>query len=704
MCNLNINGLVNLVLVATAVFSVTSCGSNQEQDSTQPITDNNWTFADDTASGIEDGNQRRPGDVNQNPKDTLTADTTIVDSSQDSTSACTTPCSTNEQCALNDDQQAPCANARCEAGCCVVDVDDQASLCDDADPCTNNDQCNAQGACIGAAIVCDDSLDCTTDTCQAGACVFTPTNEFVCVIDGLCYAGGDLSPSQTCQVCEPKSSQTSWSFAPGCCKSNADCPSKGPCDQPACDASTGTCKSNLAPGCCTQQGDCDDGDVCTDDTCDVATNSCSYAPKDCTDGLPCVTGSCISGACKKDVKPGFCVLDGLCVADGSAKQGEPCKICSSTTETNAWTIEVGETCDDGSQCTSGDVCDAAGACKGTPVQGCCSSDKDCATLNDACTTATCELATGNCVKTTLPGCCLSGPCCDLTQNLAKSKGTQCGATKAATQYQCNGLKVEEREVYDGCDGLLADKCSSDPANQFVGTWKFVKSCTDKQICKEKGSGIEPECVKKPPTGTCVNACGGPAADGTCTCGPSCVTLGTCCTDYSQTCACTQGECCDVTKKFLKPGGVKCSTKTEYQCSGQIIQKRSLESTCTGTSPTCSGGKLGPWSNVQTCSATTTCTVAANKASASCKPKTVGGSCVGKCGGQSTGCWCDSQCATFGDCCGDYQAVCAGGGGCGANPASTCKSKCGGQGTGGCYCDAACAGLGDCCKDKTLCCG
>ncbi len=34
------------------------------------------------------------------------------------------------------------------------------------------------------------------------------------------------------------------------------------------------------------------------------------------------------------------------------------------------------------------------------------------------------------------------------------------------------------------------------------------------------------------------------------------------------------------------------------------------------------------------------------------------SCDGKCGGQaSSGCWCDDQCSTYGDCCSDYQSVC-----------------------------------------------
>src|SRR5690606_31510190 len=40
----------------------------------------------------------------------------------------------------------------------------------------------------------------------------------------------------------------------------------------------------------------------------------------------------------------------------------------------------------------------------------------------------------------------------------------------------------------------------------------------------------------------------------------------------------------------------------------------------------------------------------------------GASCVGKCGGASNGCYCDSLCTQYGDCCPDYEPVCNGGGG------------------------------------------
>lgn len=38
---------------------------------------------------------------------------------------------------------------------------------------------------------------------------------------------------------------------------------------------------------------------------------------------------------------------------------------------------------------------------------------------------------------------------------------------------------------------------------------------------------------------------------------------------------------------------------------------------------------------------------------------VSGSCEGACGGQGAGtCWCDDQCIDYGDCCGDYETICA----------------------------------------------
>ncbi len=76
-------------------------------------------------------------------------------------------------------------------------------------------------------------------------------------------------------------------------------------------------------------------------------------------------------------------------------------------------------------------------------------------------------------------------------------------------------------------------------------------------------------------------------------------------------------------------------------------------------------------------------------------------CEQSCGEQSpSGCWCDSQCAQFGDCCDDYAAECLAP----PEPAGDCEGSCGSQSAAGCWCDAQCAQFGDCCDDYTASCG
>ena len=77
----------------------------------------------------------------------------------------------------------------------------------------------------------------------------------------------------------------------------------------------------------------------------------------------------------------------------------------------------------------------------------------------------------------------------------------------------------------------------------------------------------------------------------------------------------------------------------------------------------------------------------------------GDSCEGRCGQYDPAqtCQCDDACTQFGDCCGDFEQICSGGGP--ADPNSCVDNNaCGGQAPGGCYCDALCPQYGDCCAD------
>jgi len=57
--------------------------------------------------------------------------------------------------------------------------------CADSDPCTI-DTCNANGACVHTAKVCNDNSVCTTDVCVNGACVFTDMTVSMCEDNNEC--------------------------------------------------------------------------------------------------------------------------------------------------------------------------------------------------------------------------------------------------------------------------------------------------------------------------------------------------------------------------------------------------------------------------------------------------------------------------------------------------------------------------------------
>ncbi|MCK5800589.1 MAG: C40 family peptidase [Deltaproteobacteria bacterium] len=91
------------------------------------------------------------------------------------------------------------------------------------------------------------------------------------------------------------------------------------------------------------------------------------------------------------------------------------------------------------------------------------------------------------------------------------------------------------------------------------------------------------------------------------------------------------------------------------------------------------------------------------------------SCVNHCGQRAPGgCYCDIECSQHGDCCTNMQSTC------GTAPQTpntpqapntpapnatdSCQGHCGQQAQSGCYCDGQCAQFGDCCADSQSACG
>ncbi len=173
---------------------------------------------------------------------------------------------------------------------CTDDTCDETSDCqftpndgnctDDALYCTGDEYCDAATGCSSTGDPCaptqlcdegidqcvdcqgngdcNDGVDCTDDTCDAGSCVYTP-NDGNCSDDGL-YCTGD-------EYCDAATG----------CSSTGD-----PCPPQVCDEGSGACVD------CLVAGDCDDGVDCTDDSC--VANACANTPNDVNcpdDGIYC---------------------------------------------------------------------------------------------------------------------------------------------------------------------------------------------------------------------------------------------------------------------------------------------------------------------------------------------------------------------------------------------------------------------------------
>ncbi len=176
----------------------------------------------------------------------------------------------------------------------------------------------------------------------------------------------------------------------------ADAPGPSPAAKSDAGADSGTACSSSTIG-----KPCGDGNLCTTgDQCGAA--GCAGTPKACDDGLACTADSCgTGGTCDHKVQAGWCnVAGGGCVADGAAKAGDPCRVCSASKSAVDFSIAA-TACDDGNACTKGDVCDLAGACTGT-VAVC--DDKN------ACTTDSCDAKAG-CKAVVAVGPCVDGDPC-----------------------------------------------------------------------------------------------------------------------------------------------------------------------------------------------------------------------------------------------------------------------------------------------------
>ena len=331
-----------------------------------------------------------------------------------------------------------------------------ADTCDDGDSCTEADACH-NGACGGAPVSCDDGNPCTNNPCDnALGCQFEPN-------DAPC---NDLSACTTQDTC-----------GGGLCAGTAiTCDDGNDCTADSCAPQSGCVFADTIDA-------CDDDNACTDaDAC--AGGSCSGAAIKCADGEPCTDDSChkLSGCVFTD-NDAPCNDDSACTVSDTCAGG----VCADASELacndqNACTTDSCDPsvgcvftdnallCDDGQTCTANSVC-ANGACSGGESVCECTDNADCGAFEDgnACNgTLFCELASNTCkvAPNTIVTCAPStDPClvavCEAADGLCALVPSP-GALPCDDSDACTTVDTCAAGLCVG--GLAADCADNNPCN------------------------------------------------------------------------------------------------------------------------------------------------------------------------------------------------------------------------------------------------
>lgn len=380
------------------------------------------------------------------------------------------------------DDKNPCTVDTCDklTGCKNTPSTD-GTKCDDGKVCSENDAC-AAGACVGKAKACpDDGNACTDDSCteQNKGCLSMPIPLPLLCDDGNPCTTADVCEAGVCkgvaQECNDDNPCTTDACAPGeGCKFT---PTSGgeACAATACNAA-GTCQAGVCSG---KAKSCDDGNVCTDDSCDPK-SGCKHSPNTspCFDGSVCsLDDKCKEGSCMPG-SPLPCDDGNVCTDDG-CEQFKGCIFKAKPTGTSCGSnlscvvgVCLDNTCGDGlcspsetTQSCEADCPETGGECGPTDGQclGTCRAAK-CAVAEDKCTKTEGCLQLGGCI-----GQCAGDPACEVSCLLGFSDD----ATVAFLELnQCVAAFCFDDDYW------LGKKCTSVGANYLT----CVSAC-ESAMCK-----------------------------------------------------------------------------------------------------------------------------------------------------------------------------------------------------------------------------
>ena len=409
----------------------------------------------------------------------------------------------------------------CIRGVCSNPIDFGAS-CDDRNLTSINDQCNANGECIGLdpceGVECPETNCFLAGQCLLGDCIpgaqkppqtdcddgILRTSFDQCDVDGHCV-GVDLCVTHDIS-CPTIQCHLHSVCLHGRCLDGTPLPHMFQCD----DADPSTDDDGCVNGVC--QGTpnlcydvtCVNPDQCTLSSCDPASGACVTTPK--PDGSFCddaniftTNDGCLGGVCQ-----GVNLCDEVtCATPPECQLFEPSFVNGCFRGQCMFVEDVdGSSCNDGDPLTENDVC-SWGACSGVdPCIGvtCPVVDNSC-TVQSRCVSAHCTTAfdmeddtlcdDGN--NRTEDDRCLAGRCSGIDRCLS----TSCGTSTQCDIRSCLHGECSQRLVRDDtpCDdenpNTVGDKCESGVCRGFDLCTNVV--CTAGSHCHDPGTCTMGEC-------------------------------------------------------------------------------------------------------------------------------------------------------------------------------------------------------------------
>ncbi len=220
-------------------------------------------------------------------------------------------CISGEPAQCQDEVPTDCLIPRCEpsTGECVDDYELEGTACDDNNPCTLDDLCDAKGICYAPTI-----KECTTTlTCKRAWCNEQAASEQdACVVDWL-EAG---SKCDDLDVCTMLDTCVEAGQEMACVGEPVECTTPNPCQAGTCVQGTGCVWENI-----------NEGLPCLDKPRHFCVEGECYCEPIC-DGLQCGPDSCgaVCGTCGQDSAcfKGECLEPGLQCVDGNDEPWDGC--------------------------------------------------------------------------------------------------------------------------------------------------------------------------------------------------------------------------------------------------------------------------------------------------------------------------------------------------------------------------------------------